>query len=39
MSDFKNGKKMRPSNNVKHYRTDASFQVWGAIDLDSNEYA
>ena len=35
----KNGKKIRPCKAVKHCRTDASFQGWGAIDLDSNEYA
>ena len=34
----KNGKRIRPMKAVKHCRTDASFQGWGSIDLDTNEY-
>ena len=33
----KNGKKIRPIKAQKHCRTDASFQGWGAIDLDYDE--
>ena len=35
----KNGKRIRPIKPQKQCRTDASFLGWGAIDLNSNEYA
>ena len=35
----KKGKKIRPIKAQKHCRTDASFQSWGAIDLDYDESA
>ena len=35
----RNGKKIRPITVQKHCRTDASFQGWGAIALDYNEFA
>ena len=35
----KNGKRIRPVKPQKQCQTDASFQGWGAIDLNSNEYA
>ena len=34
----KDGKRIRLMKAVKHCRTDASFQGWGNIDLDTNEY-
>ena len=34
----KNGKRIRPVKPQKQCRTDASFQGWGAIDFNSNEY-
>ncbi|MCG7879447.1 MAG: reverse transcriptase domain-containing protein [Candidatus Thiodiazotropha endolucinida] len=35
----KNGKRIRPMKALKHCRTDASFQGWGCIDLDTNKFA
>lgn len=36
---YKNGKRIRPTKVQKHCRTDASFQGWGSVDLDTNVHA